>query len=336
MRYLHNIASSGRTQIMPRHRNAVGPAGGMIIIGPTGSGKSSTLDRFGAYIGDYARLHTSLCGLPCYWPQIPFIRMTAAGVYTKKQAARQIATIIGRHLNDSRVISTVERTADYDNHIAKLLNTYLVGFLIVEDIQLLSRMKNEVKWEILSFLIRLQENGIIVICVGTILLQTVLEAHRSETEKLRSLGTIWIRPAGKGNETRNLCIKMWQRQIGEHHVEMPDWLPEETGRFTAGLRRHVPELFVPLFKKMADDKLKKLSRDYFCSLAEVALSHIAPGVVIMNRAYQGKRVDSDELKKFEEYIDCDLYKRNVIHRNEVLNRYLKRRASRSKSVTGST
>jgi hypothetical protein len=326
---LMNVSRLGSPHALPRSSKQVGPRGGLILIGPTGSGKTSTLDRYEGFIGSKTRVHTQFMGLPCFWPQIGTLRISASGVSTQKQLAMRIINEIDRQLGGGVVSGLFSpRDTNYLHVVHSLLSSYLVGQLFVEDIQLWGRVKTEVRISMLSLLVGIQESGIPVVCVGTMVLQNVLEANTSIAEKLMGSGSIGIPPAHKGEEVKHLCMKMWQRQIGCRPVEMPSWLPNAVWNRTAGLRRYVRELFFHLLQHMADDRVKVLSQSYFNQSADTALNHVSYGVDIIRRAYEGKAIDRDKLILYEEYIDEIEYKRSVKNRMRRIKTLLNARAHR--------
>ncbi|WP_167306640.1 AAA family ATPase [Paraburkholderia steynii] len=326
MRYICGN-SSGGPETGPRSVGRIGPQGGGIIIGSTGSGKTSTVDRFESYVGEYGRIHTSFDGKPCLWPQIVTLRINAAGLRTQKQLAMAIADRLDRYLGGDEIHKIIVRSTDYAARLARILNSYLIGMLIVEDVQLWSRVDCRPRVAMLELLVGLVEADIPVICVGTILLQEVLESHTSLGEKLMALGQIPIPPVARGKEMHDLCRIMWQRRIACFAMEMPPWFPAEVLRLTAGLRRYVRELLIGLFQQMAEDRLKTISKKYLSDFAEVELSAIAPGVEIMNKAFRGIEVDRRLLKKYEEYIDSDAYKRAVAYRKATIRKFNSRPAA---------
>ncbi|MBB5460251.1 ATP-binding protein [Paraburkholderia sp. Cpub6] len=309
-------------------KGALGPASGAVMIGPTGSGKSTTIARSCEYIGYHRRTHEQFGGRPCLWPSFPILRVSAAGRTSERQLAVAIAAELDS-LSEPHFENLFKKSADHVLQLSQMLTANLVGAVLIDDVQLLSRVGQRLREGMLNLIVGTMEtSGVPFICAGTILLQDVLQRHRSQSEKLFAQGVLEIPPVRAGEEMHDICMKMWQRQIASLKMEMPPWFPNEVTRKTAGIRRYIAELCGPLFVQMAEENLKAISVGYVRDFADQQLSGIAVGVEIMNRAYKGQSVDSYQLKKYEEYIDSDAYRRQVLIRAARVKAVNERRAKK--------
>ncbi|MEM5299426.1 ATP-binding protein [Burkholderia sp. JPY481] len=328
MKSLWKIVLAGAAIALPPSRGSLGPASGAVMIGPTGSGKSSTIARSCAYIRYHGRMHKEFAGRPCLWPSFPILRVSAAGRASERQLAVAIAAELDS-LSEPHFEHIFKKSADHVLQLSKMLTSNLVGVVLIDDAQLWSRVDQRLREGMLNLIVgTMESSGIPFICAGTILLQDVLQRHRSQSEKLFAQGTLEIPPVKAGQEMHDMCAKMWQRQVTPLKMEMPSWFPVEVTRSTAGIRRYIAELCGPLFAQIAEDGLKTISEKYVRDFAGQELSGIAPGVEIINRAYRGQTVDRDHLKKYEEYIDSDAYRRAVLARCARIKMINERRAKR--------
>ncbi|ANB76311.1 hypothetical protein AYM40_29125 [Paraburkholderia phytofirmans OLGA172] len=267
-------------------------------------------------------------GKPCIWPQIPILYVSAAGRTSPRQLAVAIAAEVDSML-PSHFEDMIKKNSDHVLQLSKILSSNLVGFVFIDDCQLWSRVDQRLRDGMLGLIVGTMEtSGVPFMCSGTILLQDVLQRHRSQSEKLFAQGTLEIPPVRNGQEIHDICEKMWQRQVTPWQIEMPSWFPLEVYRRTAGLRRYIAEFLEPLFAQIAEDNLRKISEKYVRDFADRELAGIAPGVEIMHCAYKGQGVSIELLKKYEEYIDTDKYRLAVLRRNARLAHISERRANK--------
>ncbi|MFM0316997.1 ATP-binding protein [Paraburkholderia nemoris] len=309
-RHLWDIVRAGSARAVPRMNRTGGAAGGLIVIGPTGSGKTSLIDRVVENVGDFCRVHTTIGGRPCLWPQIPILRVSAAGRTTPKQLAFAIAVQLDGYIG-ADCAKSMDRTTDYVYHISRFLSSNLVGVLVIEDGQLWTSIESGLRKGMLGLLVGVMEiTGIPVINVGTYRLQRVLETYSSDAEKLMALGRLDIPPVS-GDEMFSLCQAFWNERMTDGPSAMPDWMPAAVLTRTAGIRRYVRMLMMGLMRGMTMDGILKLERGYFESCTDVVLGGYAEAIRTIGRAYSGQRVTSELLLKYEEYIDPVHYRERV-------------------------
>jgi hypothetical protein len=328
MKLLWRIVMARAPLALSPSKDSLGPAGGAVMIGPTGSGKSSTIARSCAYIGYHGRMHEQFGGRPCLWPSFPILRVSAAGRTSERQLAVAIAAELDS-FSEPHFENMFKKSADHVLQLSKMLTSNLVAAVLIDDAQLWSRVGHRLREGMLNLIVGTMEtSGVPFMCAGTFLLQDVLERHRSQAEKLFAQGTLEIPPVRAGEEMHDICVKLWQLHVVRLKMEMPSWFPSEVARNTAGIRRYIAELCGPLFGQIAEDDLRTVSLNYVRDFADRELSGIAAGVEIMNRAYKGQTVDRYQLKKYEEYIDSDAYRHQVRMRAARAKAIIERRAKR--------
>ncbi|SFU26417.1 ATP-binding protein [Paraburkholderia aspalathi] len=332
MNHLHRISLSCTPIILPRVGDYCGSTGGMALIGPTGSGKTCFINRSMTYVVEKARLHQQLGGRPCSWAQIPIVRISAAGQPSERQLALAIANQVDLFL-DAKFEEKMSRKSGYVRSVAAMLASNLVALLIIDDVQLWGRMDKRLRINLLNFLVGvLEESRVPIMCSGTMLLKDVLEAHISQGEKLIAEGEIALTPILRPDDMQSMCTKLWQWRVTDGPDIPPDWFAEEMSIQTAGLRRYIRELAVPLFERMAMDGISVPSRKYLREVADACLASVRPGVELLNRAYKGKVVDRQLLIRYEEYISASDYKLRVLTRAaEIRARTAVRSAARKRA-----
>jgi len=314
-RKLWRLFGSGDPVGIARPFESASPSGGVVLYGPTGIGKTTAEDRFISYVGYYGRVHTSLGGKACWWPQAAIVRVNASGCPSVKQLASGIAAQLDR-LVGSNLAVKVGRSSNHTLTVSRILSSNLVGMLFVDDMQIWSRVNYKLRIEMLDFLVGvLEETGIPIICSGTFLLKRVLEENLSQTEKLMSQGEIILGPVLNDFDVRSICAAMWQQNISSNEVAMPEWFPVEVKNHTAGVRRWIREFCAFLFLKMAIDNVTIPTQIYVRTIAHTALRPQQEPVAILNHAFIGKRVNDDLLQKYEEYISKDVYRKLVAERD---------------------
>ncbi|MPW23267.1 hypothetical protein BN2476_1250018 [Paraburkholderia piptadeniae] len=321
MNHLHRICLTGSPITLRSSGGYEGSTGGIVMFGPTGSGKSCLINRVCSYVGDGGVLHTALGGKPCRWPEIMIVRISAAGRATVKQLALGIASEVDDICGNNGVFERrLGSSTQYVTRTAVMLTSNLVGLLIIEDVQLWGRVDKRLRLSMLDFLVGVQEESRVpIMCVGTMLLLDVLEAHMSQSEKLMTLGQIPLLPILNDEDMNNICNAFWRWRVTAGDPEPPEWLAYEVKAYTAGLRRYIRKYFSALLACMAQDGVVVPTRKYVREIAEKYMQPVLEAVRIINRAYCGKRVDRNALQKYEEYIGSDDYRRRVAERTAALS-----------------
>lgn len=184
MYFIYQVAS-GVTGALPRLiPTGGGGALGMLISGPSGTGKSSLIDRIVEHLRPQARYHMSLFGERCIWPQLGVIRITVG--LTWKDTLVELSKEIDRQLGRD-VLFTRERHATEPRLQQVVWTALCSGFapcIILDEFQRLGALKSNVARKILEKLLDLMQNsGIPVIVVGTVAVRKLFEMFPMEMGK---------------------------------------------------------------------------------------------------------------------------------------------------------
>ncbi len=187
MYFIMRVAAGAHGALPRMQPTGGGGALGLLISGPSGTGKSSLIDRIVVHIGAYARYHVSLLGKPCAWPQLGVIRISVANTWkeTLVEFSKEIDRQYGRD-----VLFTRERHATEPRLQQVVWTALCSGFapcVILDEFQRLGALKPAVARKILEKLLDLmQSGGIPVIVVGTVAVRNLFEAFPMEMGKFSS------------------------------------------------------------------------------------------------------------------------------------------------------
>jgi hypothetical protein len=314
MAFLYQLAEADEPSLLPRLSDAGGGSNGIMIVGTTGVGKTSFVDRVMAYLSPTAIIHTKLGGRPCYWPQVVIFRVQAAETKTVAGIAAAIAAQADA-LTGARYSAELRRKPNRGAYLVfccQILSSLMAGILIVEDLQLLKSAGTKAV-EILDFLANIMETtGIPVASVSTFRVYNVVDTNTAVGSKLRSGGSQEFLPLLPGLDFDHLVQVYWSLRITRGGgSEMPGWLPTLSYSHTGGVRRFARELFQHLFNRMAVEGVAVPNQKFFRACAKESVGRYAGAVNCLRRAQRGGRVYAHELVTYEDLFDTSLMREQL-------------------------
>jgi len=216
-----------------------GGALGMLISGPSGTGKTSLIDRIVEHIGAYARYHVSLFEKPCSWPQLGVIRITVG--LTWKDTLVELSKEIDRQYGRD-VLFTRERHATEPRLQQVVWTALCSGFapcVILDEFQRLGALKPDVARKILEKLLDLMQNGgIPVIVVGTVAVRKLFEMFPMEMGKFSAGNGFKFHRLAEGDpNTLNYITVLKEQSISIAPIEYSENFDQYLVLHSMGFRR---------------------------------------------------------------------------------------------------
>jgi hypothetical protein len=308
MRFLYDLSETEEPSLLPRLDPSGGGANGIMLIGTTGVGKTSFVDRLVQYVGKEAIIHTTLNGLPCYWHQVVIFRIQAAET---KTVAGIVAAITAQAdaITGSRYKAQLRGKTNRGELLiicCQILSCLMAGILIVEDLQLL-RSTGGSATEILDFLANVMETtGIPVASVSTFRVKRVVKANTAVGSKLTAGGTREFTPLPFSADFEYLVMTYWSLRVSHFENAMPEWLPKLAHRLTAGVRRFLRELFEYLLARMAQEGIEKMSQDFVRECAAESIGRYKNAISCLKRVKARDFLYDEEYLLYEDLFDSTI------------------------------
>ncbi|WP_394787162.1 ATP-binding protein [Rhodoferax sp.] len=215
MAFILKIAQ-GREATLPRMSDAGAGGGlGLLLTGPSGTGKSCLIDRVVRYFGRHARIHLTLNDRPCRWAQLGVIRISAQTTWagTLEQINREIDRQLGRNILSTRSQSL--SATKLQPAVWAALTTGFAPLLIIDEFQRLRRLHPSEALKILEGLIDLmQDGGLPVIVVGTVKIRHLLRQFPSEMSKFSNAGGFEFERLKEGDDdTENFILLLKDQHV---------------------------------------------------------------------------------------------------------------------------
>lgn len=230
-----------------------GGAIGLVITGPTGTGKTSFLDRLSAYLGANVLIHTEIGGRECRQPQILHLRIqcpekSSLGSLTLSILDKIDEQLGTRHGQAAKNLS-IPKLSD---RVCAMCTTYFVGAVIIDDVQHLPAGHADTAAMLNFFTNFMERTGIPLILTGTVKLDILLAAEPSAASKLSAKGKIqFTRLEEDSEEWWMLCNTLWMHSITDTLLPMPEELPRELHFYTQGISRILRETMYVIHERMA-------------------------------------------------------------------------------------
>jgi hypothetical protein len=306
--------TQANARYLPRLSHSGGGSMGILMSGAPGCGKTTLLDRLEAHLGD-ARVifHMTLEGRPCIWPQVPIVRVQVPETKTVKALAggivAQIDALAGTSLHAT--LSEKRNPGYYLVRTAQILTSYMVGIVVVEDLQHLATARGDAT-PLLNWLGSLMEvSGIPVVTVATHKVRRVLHSDSGIGSKLTSGGKLNVDYLPLGLDYQRLLKAAWTLRVSHPNVTMPVELPAICHKYTAGNRRYTRELLESLFhamSRMGDGQ--SVTKQYLEEHARKALQDKQTTVAAIHKWKNDLPLSAAERNRFVEYIDpLDVHER---------------------------
>lgn len=181
---------SGAVGTLPRLSGTGGGGGlGILLVGPSGVGKTSIVDRIVAYLRPKARIHLSLGGRPARWMQLGVVRIVVGNTWHETlmsilaEADRQMQ--MDRYVREGRLV----RRGELQGLVWRTLTSHFCPLLVLDEFQMLGRLQSDEALKILKGLVELMEQlGIPVLVVGTEAVRNLFASFPNYMEKFSNEG----------------------------------------------------------------------------------------------------------------------------------------------------
>jgi hypothetical protein len=308
MYFIMQIAA-GVVGTLPRlQRTGGGGALGLLISGPSGTGKSSLIDRIVEHLGAYARYHYTLFGRPCMWPQLGVIRITVGDSWkdTLVAISREIDRQYGRD-----VLFTRERYATEPRLQHVVWTALSSGFppcIILDEFQRLGDLNPRAAGRILNKLIDLMQDwGIPVVVVGTVAVRRLFEAFPMEMGKFSGgAGFQFQRLDESDPNTSNFIITLKELSVSVAPIQYSDEFDRYLVMHSMGVRRIMREFMRCVFYRHAVAEANGESlladKNLLMSIAEREMLAFQRPLTAMRKFDLGFGQRYEELQAYEHFI----------------------------------
>jgi hypothetical protein len=251
-------ALAGQYDTIERQSTSGGGANGLVLIGSTGMGKTSMLDRFVNFMGPQVVFHRELGGRRCRWPQIKYIRVQASPTegsltWLAESVAARIDALLGTRFN-ARFGARVGLTK-YILQITKACSCHLLGMLIVDDVQNISEVSKHKELFLKTLSTFMEITGIPVLLVSTYKAAPVILDDLMYASKLTARGTTEFPAFELGEDWNTFLEALWESHPFPMDVPMPGDFPRIMHWHSQGILRIARELVVALFNYMAREEV---------------------------------------------------------------------------------
>jgi hypothetical protein len=317
MYFIMRVASGVAGSLPRMQPTGGGGALGLLISGPSGTGKSSLIDRIVEFLGRDARYHLSLFGKPCCWPQLGVIRITVGETW--KDTLIEISKEIDRQYGRD-VLFTRERHATEPRLQQVVWTALCSGFapcIILDEFQRLGDLHHKVAAKILKKLLDLmQDGGIPVIVVGTVAVRKLFEAFPMEMGKFSpGSGFQFQRLAEADLNTINLIVLLKEQSVSIGPIEYSADFDRYLILHSMGVRRVIRDFMRWVFQRhaVAESNGQTIVADkhLLMSVAEHEMLAWQKALTAMRKFDLGFGRSYEELQAYEHFLPPEQAKKQT-------------------------
>lgn len=282
-----------------------GGAIGLVITGPTGTGKTSFLDRLSVYLGENVIIHQKINGRTCRQPQILHLRVQCPEKSSLGSLTLDILNKIDEQLGTRHALAAKNLSVPkLSDRVCAMCTTYFVGTLILDDVQHLPPGHADTAAMLNFFTNFMERTGIPLILTGTVKLDILLSAEPSAASKLSAKGKIQFKCLEEESEEWwMLCNTLWMHSITDTLLPMPEELPRELHFYTQGISRILRETMYAIHERMATNEEPFSTQ----MLEDIAANELLKYQEVMQaiRLHTIGRLNQGEVSDWKDFIPSD-------------------------------
>lgn len=284
-----------------------GGALGFTLMGPSGAGKTSLLDRFCWMLPQEPILIESIAGKACRIRTVPVIRVQCPTSGTKLGFCYACLSEIDSALGDTHYAYEA-KTRRYSSDMCEVLlravlSSMFVGLVIVDDIQFLLKVPNQATILLQCIANLMEDTGIPVLTVGTYMAWSVLKDRADLSSKLSSEGDEFLEAMPLNSEWVRHCGLNWKLRVTDREmIEMPPWFATRCHFLTCGIPRILRILLRSYFSDLLLGKYNVVSSETLSLSSQTSLRRLAPLLYALRCAGAGDVLTETDREVFAHYL----------------------------------
>jgi GTPase SAR1 family protein len=307
MAFILSVAAGNRKHLSRLSTAGGGGGLGMLVTGPSGTGKTSLVDRLVEYLQAKARVHLSLGGKPCQWKQLGAIRISVQPTWaaTLDEVLRAIDQQLGTDFYSKRRRSA--RHSELLEDARSALTSHVAPILILDEFQRLGNIPKDQAKKIINGLIDIMElEGIPVIVVGTVAVRKLFQQHPAEMSKFSNGGDFEFDRLDEGDQD----TLQFLASLKEQHVSTskPVYAEDFDHRFllyTMGVRRIMREYMKVIFNRHAEDESLLVNDALLKDIAAKEMSKFERALDSLRKFELGFSMNFRDMEQYEHFVPPD-------------------------------
>ncbi len=250
-------AADGKELIVRRTTKTGGGGGlGIVLVGSSGIGKSSLIERVKELFGYEPHVHLSVNGKPCRWMQLTAVVVKVQETWkgTLLEILAEIDRQTGRGV--MRGFNNNTSTAKLVLAVKLALCGQFAPILILDEFQCLGRLTKAAAETIMAGLIEIMEyGGIPVVVVGTVAVGALFERHAMEMSKFAGAGRFDMPLMNLDDKDTEVLMQMFKEfAVSKTPVVYADDFNYWFMAHTMGVRRFMRITMKAVLKRHAKDE----------------------------------------------------------------------------------
>lgn len=310
-------AADGKFMRLERLVSVGGCKLAMLLLGPTGSGKTSLVDRIVDLIGQVARTHCRLNEKTVSWQQLPAIRVHC-GV-TLKETLKALIEVIDAILRSRyQWIRSKDRTRPgYLEAVMRASSCHFCPLIILDDVHCLREADREAGLILETLCMIIEGVGIPILAVGTPPFEALIQENAMHLGKLSSHDRFKFSPMRRDEARAGYLSALKEQHVSKSSPKYSDDFDRHLHSLDMGIVRVECDYMKYALKRHAHNESTILNKSVLDDICVNEMAIYEPSMRVLRAHQLGIPLPVDVYRRYEDLLPRERVRTDMKSKEEL-------------------